>query len=103
MSCQFCGAADPYHRSEMGEPLAITCCETMIWMLSKDEENAEIRESIWRALSKRLHVGDFALAEGHEPNTIIIERTDDGFEGEGGTFDAWEVGEVIREYYDANF
>jgi hypothetical protein len=102
MTCAFCGR-DPHHRSEMGEPLGITCCETMIWMLSDDEETAEVREAIWKALSKRVHAGDFAISQGPDDSTVWIERTDDGAEGEGRQFCGHEFGEAIREFCNAGF
>ena len=50
--CPFCGA-DPYDRTSYGEPVAITCCEPMIWFHETDEENEEIRKAVERLIADR--------------------------------------------------
>ncbi len=53
-SCPFCGS-DPYHRTDLGEPVAVTCCETAcaLWD-SRDEDTVEIDRADLVAIASRL-------------------------------------------------
>lgn len=50
--CQFCGH-DPYHRTDLGEPVGIVCCEPAVWLRGTSEEDEEIREAVSRLIGSR--------------------------------------------------
>lgn len=105
-SCPFCGS-DPYHRTDLGEPVAVTCCETAcaLWD-SRDEDTVEIDRADLIAISNRLRESRCLETENDRLRTLLSSsrgeqgwRTIDSAPKDGTQILAWWDGKPIITYW----